>query len=535
MVDDQPEPDHDPEGQPGAAFVDRRVDEEKLNELLTFPEGTHLEFKSTVDIDSREGKVKFAKDVVAMSNCPPGGYILVGIDDAGQRCAEIGTFDRDQFDASRLQKIVRSYAVEGYIELKVGIHERPPHEVIVLYVAPQPTGLPIPMSKTGDYPDPKKPDKNVTLFKPGEVPVREGADIVPLRHAHWVSILAHYEGRIRGEATETAQAILREFLAQLNESRSESPTGIAAGTPDAPLLIDMGDESFVNAMHPHLDSGERGTQRLRRFLKRLAKQLNSRTRLDRFENAMDKWTIFCAQAIYVERFDLVDAAIATLRDEYVRLGLELDDSRKRLAVVIRIYAVGSMAIREQAWQTVRSLTLQPVPSNAYDSAYIYSSWIRHGQVDGSRMNLIPERGGFLISAPRELLADHPAMRPDVDDDEIPEPSDALAADDVLLNSLCQFDLAYCFIAAASGEHNGGGYPSSTALKGFRSSPIADTIVQNVTARQVMLPGVNDQDLATILTDVYQSAEREAMRYGTYWDSPPAMNAFVRKHRPDTRL
>jgi hypothetical protein len=51
----------------------------------------------------------------------------------------------------------------------------------------------------------------------------------------------------------------------------------------------------------------------------------------------------------------------------------------------------------------------------------------------------------------------------------------------------------------------------------------------------MLPGVNDQGLATILTDVYQSADREAMRYGMYWDSPPAMTAFVRRHRPDARL
>ena len=520
----------------GESFVDRRVDEEKLNELLAFPEGTHLEFKSTVDIDTREGKVKFAKDVVAMSNCSPGGYILVGIDNAGQRCATIGTFDRDLFDASRLQKIVRSYAVEGYIELKVGIHERSPHEVIVIFVAPQPTGLPTPMSKTGDYPDPKKPDKSVTLFKPGEIPVREGADIVHLRHAHWVRILAEDTRRVRGEATETAQAMLREFLSQLNELRSESPTGTSAGTRDVPLLVDMDDQSFASAMQLLLESGDRGTLRLRRFLKKLAKELNSRTDFDRFQDALDKWTIFCAQSIYAERFDLVDAAISTLHDEYAGLGIEFDDSRKRLNVIIRVYAVGSMAIREQAWQTVRTLALQPVSSNVYDSSYIYSSWIRHGQVDGSRMNLIPDnRGGFLISVPRELLAEHAAMRPDVDDSEIPPPSTDLAVDDVLLNSLCQFDLAYCFIVAAAGEDHGGGYPSSTALKDFRSSPIADTIVRNAEAREGMLPGLDDAELATILMDVYQSAEREAARYGMFWDSPPALNAFIRNHRPDAHL
>ena len=51
----------------GDAFVDGRVDGEKLAELLTFPEGSHLEFKSELNLETPEGKVKFAKDVVAMS------------------------------------------------------------------------------------------------------------------------------------------------------------------------------------------------------------------------------------------------------------------------------------------------------------------------------------------------------------------------------------------------------------------------------------------------------------------------------------
>ncbi len=60
---------------------DGRMDSEKLEELLGNPEDTHLDLKAEVDLDSTEGKLKFTKDVVAMSNRPPGGYILIGVDD----------------------------------------------------------------------------------------------------------------------------------------------------------------------------------------------------------------------------------------------------------------------------------------------------------------------------------------------------------------------------------------------------------------------------------------------------------------------
>ena len=49
-----------------------------------------------------------------MSNCPPGGYILIGVTDAGEPCIPIGTLDRQRFDAARLADLVRGY-VEGRV------------------------------------------------------------------------------------------------------------------------------------------------------------------------------------------------------------------------------------------------------------------------------------------------------------------------------------------------------------------------------------------------------------------------------------
>jgi len=69
----------------------------------------------------------------------------------------------------------------------------------------------------------------------------------------------------------------------------------------------------------------------------------------------------------------------------------------------------------------------------------------HGQVEASRARLFPQgKGGMMISAARDLMSEQPSTRPDVPESAVPDPID-LAHDDVLLNSLCQFDILYCLI------------------------------------------------------------------------------------------
>ena len=74
--DPPPEPE---QTTPGLVVPDGRTDYEKLLELLGLPEETHLDLKAELDLDSTEARTKFVKDVVAMSNRPPGGYILIEI------------------------------------------------------------------------------------------------------------------------------------------------------------------------------------------------------------------------------------------------------------------------------------------------------------------------------------------------------------------------------------------------------------------------------------------------------------------------
>lgn len=62
---------------------DGRTDLEKLKELLGNPEQTHLDLKASVDLMTAADKLKFVKDAVTMASRPEGGYILIGVNDAG--------------------------------------------------------------------------------------------------------------------------------------------------------------------------------------------------------------------------------------------------------------------------------------------------------------------------------------------------------------------------------------------------------------------------------------------------------------------
>jgi Putative DNA-binding domain len=503
-------------------FVDGRTDNDKLIEILGVPEETHLDLKATVDLDLAEDRLKFVKDAVTMSNRPPGGYILIGVDDYGKPCMPIGTIpDRKRFDGARLGDLIRAY-IEGEIHLRVQILEHKGNEIVVIFVPNHRDGLPVPMNKDGVYADPAT-GKEKVVFRSGDLFVREGAANVRIRHAHWPDLLSEYTKQIRDEANAGAQALLREFVAQRNESRENS-----GGRAEIPLLVNMDDDTFTDAMVALIESGN--DVRLRQFIRTVKKSVSSNNSLADCVAALNKWAIFCVQSLEFERPGLVEAAIDALHGAYSQLGVGLDVTRKRLEVVIRIYAVGRMAVRLEAWDTVHSLTLKPVSFNPFDS-YIFSSWIRHAQVEASRAKLFDNNRG-LISAARDLIVDHAALRPDVSDDEIP-PVDQLAADDVLLNSLCQFDIAYCFIVEAEGTGQGSGYPSSAAFDEDRAKLIAQKIVAEPELRRRLFPNSDDAHIAAALKEVYRGAITESVNNygGRWWAPPPTVQHFIDSNRP----
>lgn len=497
---------------------DGRTDYDKLRELLGETEGNHLDFKASVNLDDKFEKLKLVKDMVAMSNRPPGGYILIGADDDGKPCMPKGTIaDRRRFDGARLGDLVRSN-IEGQIHIRSQVHDHDGNEIVLIWI--ENTGLPVPFSKLGEYERPNGKKENV--FRPGDIFVREGAQNVPIRNAHWTDVLSAYTKQIRDEASSLAENVMREFIDQL---RQHQP-GRAA---EIPLLMEMDEVTFTNGVAGLIEA--KNDVRLRQFLRTLRRYVNATSSFEDCEMAVDKWAIFCAQATIFERDDLVNNAVDTLYEAYRELGVGEELTRKRLAVVVRIYAIGSLAIRMAAWETVHSLAIRPMPSNPFDSKYVYASWIRHAQVDASRAGLTSDdRNGFLLSAAREVMSRHPAMRPDIGDNEIP-PFDEITANDVLLNTLCEFDIAYCLIIAAEGSGQAGFYPSSAAFDEDRAKPIMIKVAEDQNVRRRLLPASDDSRVADALVHVYERTIKESQNNygGRWWAIPQPVVAFINAH------
>ncbi|SHU63705.1 putative transcriptional regulator with HTH domain [Mycobacteroides abscessus subsp. abscessus] len=500
---------------------DGRMDFEKLKELLGNPEQTHLDLKSKVDLTSAADKLKFAKDAVTMASRPEGGYILIGVDDDGIPCSQIGEIaDRSLFDGSRLGSLIRKY-VEASVHVKVSIHELDGNEIVMAYVH-NPDCLPIPFDKDGQYPGPN--GDSVTVFRRGEIFVREGAENVPLRYPHWADILSLYIKKIRDESTEAALTMLREVLGAGTRTAGEAS---AAGVP---LTIDMDEATFTAAAERLLEAGN--DIRLRQFLRPLGRAVRSGTDLPEFSAAVDRWTIYCAQALQFDRHYLVEEAIERLVDGYKTLGVGNEETRKRLLIVERIYVLGSLAVRLEAWETVRQLALRPVPGNVHEPDYVFASWIRAAQVYASRAGLTDDpRGGYILSAARELMVLHPGMRPDLNDADIADGE--VTSADAALNSLCEFDIAYCFVVAAMGQGRGGAYPWSAAFDEDRAKPIAQQIVSNAAIRLQLFPDVEDRAIAAAIQSTYSTAVSEsANNYGgRWWGMPSNVKQFVTRHLP----
>jgi hypothetical protein len=482
--------------------VDGRTDHEKLAELLQSPEETHLEFKAALDLKQKRDEVNFVKDAVAMSNRPPGGYILVGVDDAGTPAMPIGTItDRALFDGARLGDMIRKY-VEGEVHVISQVHEVDGHEIVLIYFPHHRDGLPVPMSKLGQFPG--KNGKPVVVFREGDVLVREGAGNIPLRHAHWNDLLSRRDRRLREETRAQIDSLIADLAAALR-------TGGGVGSALVPLTVEMADDAFSEGVMSHLEADS--DIRLRQFLGQAAALVSNP---DERRAALDKLTMLAAHAIYFERDAVAQKGVDSLFDAYTRLGH--GDSAARLDIITRAYVLGSLAVRLRQWDFIRDLVLRPYPDNG--DAYTYSSWIRHGQVQASRENLFPRgKGGMMISAARVLMGEHPSMRPDVPDSTVPDPSD-LAHDDALFNSMCQFDILYCLIVAAEGRHRGSAYPAASAMNQDRANPAFEVVASDATARAAMFPTADERKIAEAMEEVFTRADHESFGFGGQWSSLP---------------
>lgn len=327
-----------------AVTVDGRTDIEKLTELLSEPEQQHLEFKESVDLSENEGKIKFVKDVVSMSNRHPGGYILIGVDDNGKPVTPQGTFDqktRELFDGARLNDLIRKYT-EGPVHVTSQFHTVSDNEIIIIYAHHNESGLPVPMSALGQY---EKNGKTVQLFRTGDICIRDGAQNAPLRWSHWNELLREHDQRIRDDARKDIESLVAEVAKSLRNPDGRS---------NVPLSIEMSDDTFVEALLTNIELS--GNTRIRYFLSQLSGFAADE---ERYIEALNKATIIAVQALFLGETEIVDLTIKRLFDTYKQLNPR--NPSKQLEIIVRCYIIGAAAVRYEAWSTISNLVLRPYP------------------------------------------------------------------------------------------------------------------------------------------------------------------------------
>ena len=141
----------------------------------------------------------------------------------------------------------------------------------------------------------------------------------------------------------------------------------------------------------------------------------------------------------------------------------------------------------------------------------------------------------MLPAARRLMVEHAPMRPDVPESRLPDNHADLKDDDVLLNSLAQFDILHCLVVAAKTGDPKAVYPASSALKGCRAAPALRLIAVNGGVRQELFAGADDSVVAQTMKEVYELAFRESKEFpedgfGNWNEVPPSeVDAFIRKN------
>lgn len=515
--------------------VDGRTDEEKLLELLaTGAEDTALDFKATVDLSrgSSRSALEFVKDAIAMANLPTGGYLVIGVDDRGKPAHGEQPVNVAQFDSAKLRDRIARY-VEAQVHVIAQAHVVEGREVVLIYVRPDESGLPVPMSAIGQYDDGSGAMK--TVFSEGEVLIREGTSNVRLRYAHWGTLLSRYRERVRDEARADVDRFVARLAAQL-DPRNQSGTAVL-------LDVAMDDHALTEAIPAAFEAATPVS--LQRFLNAATHVIAGESDIGvSKDRALDLIAAVACQAALFDRPAEFTTAVGALWSAYeavpfpadgVRLaGKDAEHAAHELGVILRVFAVGAAVVRMQRWSLLSRLVDHPVQVSP---RYTYGTWLRHALVQAARANLLldeqgAERGGQALSLARRLVANTRLLRPDRGAQAPVTDWEELADDDWILNSLCQFDVLWCVLARAlarGGGHGSQFYPSCAAFHQYRAQPVLDKIVSDDGARRDTFGSLPDKSIADAITDVLELAVDQSHNYGGWWgglEESPRVAQFV---------
>jgi hypothetical protein len=529
--------------------ADGVVTSERLAALLALAtEYDDLDYKRMVALSTTREEVEFAKDVGAMN--VKGGYIVIGVDDHGSPTGEMDGADTAVFDAANLVSKMERY-MEGPLGITTSVLTWEGHAVVLVCVRPNPRGCTF-FRRDGQY-TASGDDRSVTIFRAGEAFWRQGTRSVRITGEGLDEIV---ERRFAARRDE----LLREWAAAhraVNEARGEqgevggrrgggAPGGEAEETGRGPVAEPTfslsSDEVTASALAMLRAGDEIGLRQLLEDGRRRGHSyIDGELDEEQLSLLLDSAVCLAATFLTYEAEEWFDRTIALLVDLYgaaataervlqLGLGTQIAPTEKGprvwLAIIRRVYALGGLAVRREAWRAVRTLTAQlpgPVAQNDYDT-----NWLRHALTMASRARHFgdevrgqPQIG--LIDLAREDSTRLDCLR---SDGVRPE-------DEELLTSLVRFDVL-ANLAAIDDAHSVDGRVFYTNFARFRQARIQPVVERLLIAQDMRLKifRSSNADLAIALAAIGQLAGREGMWYDGFrsWDHT-AVGQFIAENLP----
>jgi len=479
------------------------------------------------------------KDIGAM--CVHGGYLAIGADDhgavTGLPAGQAALLDPSPLNAKIAKYLdgVRVTSAVHAVKDAAGVER----EVALVFVPPHPDGFAI-FKQDGKHGD-GRDAKGVFQFRRGSVYVRHGSD-----SEVWVQsdvdvvrrrLVAMEKDRWRRELAADLDVVLP--AATTAQSVAAGPSALYSwqldnrGFEQATVELIRRDDDVPVRQMLRAASGE-----VRRLIEQDARALD-----DDVPTLLDRIASVATLGIDLERVRFADLALAALFELYdwsvgleVRVALQERAGVLVLRIAERLYAIGSLAVRRQAWQQVRELVLRPVPALA--SARRSHTWHRHALTEAATASLLDQKDGqppiSLLLFARSAAAKVPSLRPDLVGD-VPE---QLSRVDPLLSSLCQFDLLVTVLsgvavnAADKTTLLGVSYPNYARADGERANGIVPTLLFDLAAKAALLPCVNDRVIARVLYIADEVAQKEAFRYwGWEGYTDAGVMEFIRQSLP----
>lgn len=512
--------------------VEPVVNEEKLAALLAEQcESEALDYKDAEDLTDKRSLIEITKDIAALQAV--GGYLVIGVDGRGVPTGKMIPALAKHFDEATLRPMLAKFLAPP-INLLTAEHSVDGKTVVLVYVAPHPDGFAI-IDKIGQYSVPGKPHPT-TVFQPGDVFVRHGTSSERWRQTDLPRLFQRRDARLEADARTQFSRILAEV------QQGQQGQQIASG-PAAAFTWEVDTASFEATATELARRDDRAPIRL--LLLRMtgdADHLLSAGEQERLGTLLDRLTSLTAITITLDAEELRDLALDTLVSVY-RLGFTATGQRRTdlevrpqalwLDVATRVEALGALAVRLHAWKTARALALQP-PLAAGTNRYL--SWLRHGLTEAANVRLMEADGqpirGSLIALGRNHIHQIPALRPDRWNDESHDPDlrAPVAASDMLLDSLCQFDALWCLVALTEG---GSAkirqvYTSFAAYYPQRTEPVIVRLVEDQDLRNSLFKDGGGWTLHSDLKILLERAHSEGWNLlGDPWElDNPQVDRFL---------